>query len=130
MKRLTVISDTRSGLIADISSLLAEAGINIEAIEAIEVAEKACIRLEVDDLDRALNALNRDGMTVVAEDVLLLRVPDQPGSLAQISRQLADADIQIRALTMVQRGETENIVALACEDGSKAGSLLGDCVMH
>lgn len=130
MKQLTVIADTRIGLIAEISNRLAEADINIHAIEAVEVAEKACIRLEVDDLDAALAELNRGGMTVVAEDVLLLRVPDRPGGLARISRELAEAGIDIRALTMVQRGETENIVALACADGDRARELTGEWVMN
>lgn len=130
MKQLTVIGDTRVGLIAEISGLLAEAGINIHAIEAVEVAEKACIRLEVDELDEALALLTNHGMTVVSEDVLLLRVPDRPGGLASISRELADAGIDIRALTMVQRGEDENIVALACADGERARELTREWVMN
>lgn len=130
MRQLTVIADTRVGLIAEISSLLAEAGINIHAIEALEVAEKACIRLEVDELDEALALLTGRGMTAVAEDVLLLRIPDRPGGLARISRELADAGIEIRALTMVQRGEEESIVALACPDGDKARELTKEWVMN
>jgi len=129
-KQLTVIAEARTGLIAEISGVLAEANINIHAIEAVEVAEKACVRLEVNELDAALDQLNRKGLTVVTEDVLLLRIPDRPGALADISRQLAEADIEIRAITMVQQGETENIVALACEAPERTRTLLGDWVMQ
>ncbi|MEA5445376.1 ACT domain-containing protein [Gammaproteobacteria bacterium AB-CW1] len=125
IQHLTVIADTRTGLMADVSTALAEAGINIASVEAVEVADKACLRLEVDQLDAALDTLNRKGMTVVAEDVVLLRVADRPGALATISQQLAEADIDIRAITMVHRDESENIVALACEKPDQARELLG-----
>ncbi|MDQ2070064.1 hypothetical protein [Natronospira bacteriovora] len=130
IKQLTVIADSRTGLIADISRALAEGDINIRTIEAVEVAEQACVRLQVDDLDGALSRLNREGMTVVAEDVLLLRIPDQPGSLANASNRLAEAGIDIRAITMVHHGERENIVALACADPERARQLLDEWMMN
>jgi len=129
-QQLTVIAGARSGLVADISAALAEADINIHAIEAFEVAAQACIRLVVDELDRAMDVLNQQGLTVVTEAVLLLQIPDRPGALAKISRQLKDAQVEIRAITMVHQGEEENIVALACEDPDKARELLGSWLMQ
>jgi hypothetical protein len=129
MSQITVITDDRIGLIAEISQQLAEAEVNIAGVEARQVAAKACVRLSVDKQDAALACLQSAGIQAIAEDVILLRMQDQPGALAHISRQLAEAGIDIRTLSMVHRDEGENIVALACSDGQRARQLLDDRIL-
>lgn len=130
MKQITVITEDRVGLIAEISALLAEADINIHSIEAQQVAAKACIRLAVESMDQAIAELNKAGIKAIAEDVILLRMADQPGALADISQRLASANIDIRSLAMLHRDQGENIVALACDRSEQARQLLARWSLH
>jgi hypothetical protein len=124
MKRITVIAEDRKGLIAELSELLADDGINILSINAQSVGTSAYVRLRVTAYDQALALLRDAGYQAVSDDVLVLRIPDQPGSLARIARQLADNDLDIRGLTMVQRTEDYCIVAVATDNQTLESEIL------
>lgn len=128
--RITVVTRDRNGLMADLSSKLGEAGIDILSINAVEKDGNAYIRLEVDEYDKALAALRETEFQAVPEEVVLLRIDDEPGGLARISRRLADNDIGIRAMTMVDRSEGHCVVALHADDNEKAREVLGEAVLE
>jgi hypothetical protein len=62
----------------------------------------------------------------VTEDVLLARIKDRPGALADLSRRLLDAQLDVRGLNMVQRDEDWAVVAIATSDNARARSVLAD----
>ncbi len=124
MKRITVIAENRKGLIAELSELLADNGINILSINAQSEGTSAYLRLRVSPYDQALALLRDVGYQAVSDDVLVLRIPDEPGNLARIARSLADNDVDIRGLTMVQRSESFCIVAVATDNQSLACDIL------
>ena len=124
MHRVTVVARDRPGLIAEVSEVLAARAVNIVAIAGETFGADAVLHLEVDALDAALSALAAAGFQAVSDDVLLLRIEDKPGALAQVSRRLADARINIRGINMVQRGGGFAIVGASTDDNARARELL------
>jgi len=124
MKRITVIAEDRKGLIADLSEMLADGGVNILTINAQGEGTRAYLRLRVEPYDLALALLRDAGYQAVSDDVLILRVADRPGALARIARSLAEKELDIRGLTMVQRGEGFCVVAVATDNQPLAKDLL------
>ncbi len=132
MKSLTLIASDRMGLIAEISQLFARRGINIADINARSMGRDAVIHLVIArDLDTAtLQALEERGYHLMAEEAILVRVRDEPGALAQLSRLLADAQIDIRGLTMMQRQQGHSLVAIGASDPDRARVLLAGVLVE
>ncbi len=112
------------GVIADISRALADGGINIETISAEGLDEKGIITLTTDSYDDALRVLTDAGFKTVSDDSLVLRLPDEPGSLAKVAERFKDAGVNIQSLHIVERRGDHTIVALSADDRARAEALV------
>lgn len=124
MQRITVIVQNRPGLLADVAELLAAKGLSISSIVADSIGAQGVLRLGVERVDEALAALASAGYNAVSEEVLLARIEDRPGALAQLSRRLMEAQLDIRGLNMVQRTDGWAVVAIATSDNARARDVL------
>lgn len=124
MQRITVVVQNRSGLLAEITELLASKGLSIDSISADSLGTQGVLHLDVERVDEALAALTSAGYHAVTEDVLLARIEDRPGALAQLSRRLMEANLDIRGLNMVKRNDGWAVVAIATNDNLRARSVL------
>ncbi len=131
MKQIVVISDNRPGIIADISRALSERGINIETINTATGGTRggAVVILTADDYDEALKALRDAAFTAISEDAFVIRLKNEPGSLAKISGRFKDADINIRSMHIVKRDGNCSVVALVTEKTEQARALLKDVLI-
>lgn len=130
MKHITVVAEDRTGLLAEVTQLMEQANINIESIAANEDHGIAYIGLEVDRYDDALTALNDAGMQAMPAEVVLVRVADHPGGLAKISRRLADENINIRGMSLLERGNGWCTVAVTTNDQLRTREVLKDTVVE
>ena len=124
MNRVIVMAKNEVGVIADISRVLADEGINIETISAEALGEKGVITLTTDAYDDALRALTDAGFKTVSDDSLLLRLRDEPGALAKVAERFRDAGVNIQSLHIVDRREGHTIVAISTDDRQKAETLV------
>lgn len=124
MQRITVVVQNRPGLLAEITEMLAATGLSISSIVADSVGTQGILHLEVEQADEALAVLTSAGYNAVSEDVLLARIEDRPGALAQLSRRLMEAQLDIRGLNMVQRNDGWAVVAIATNDNARARGVL------
>jgi hypothetical protein len=113
-------------VLAEVTELLASKGVSIAYIAAQAYGNDGVIAIDVEDgdADTALGALTAAGCQAVTEDVLLARIKDRPGALADLSRRLLDANLDVRGLNMVQRDEDWAVVAIATNDNERARSIL------
>lgn len=130
MKQITVVTADRTGLVADLTARLMERGLNVLSIQARSVGGDAVVQIDVDDRDAALAALTAAGYPAMSEEVLAVRVEDRPGALAQIARQLADAGVDLRGISLVQRGGGRCIVAITVHDHAAARRVLGPLLLQ
>ena len=88
MSRIMVMAKNEVGVIADISRVLADNGINIETISTESLDDKGSISLTTDDYDGALRALTDAGFKTVTDDSLIVSLKDEPGALAKVAEKL------------------------------------------
>ena len=124
--QLTLALESKPGVLAKISQVLAGAGVNITAICAAETAGRGKIRMVVSDPARAKEALKAAKLRCGEEQALMLTLEDRPGSLARVADKLAAAKINIKcayATTAGMGGSTT--VVLSVSNADKAASVLG-----
>ena len=122
--QLTVFLENRSGRLAEVADLIGKAGINIRGFSTTEAAEYGILRLIVADADTARTLLHDAGFTTHFSQVLCVKVPDQPGGLAEVLDQLAAAGVSIDYLYSIS---FQNI-CFAVGDIDRAVELLADKV--
>jgi len=130
VKQITIVAENHPGLLAEITQALASENINIEDVDAESHENFAIMILQVDRYDAALQIINQQlGLKAVSEDVILVRLRDEPGALAQLSRRFSDAGIDIRSIRIVQRGKDESLVAICTERSTEAMQLVNDILV-
>lgn len=130
MKRITVIAEDCKGLIAELSELLADNGINIPSIHAQTDGENAFVRLRAEPYDQALVLLRDNGYQAISDEVIILRIKNEPGSLARIARKLADNNVDIRGITMIQAAGPFCIVAVATNNQDLSCKILKEHLLE
>lgn len=95
VKQLTILLENNPGALSNVCSELASKDINILAMSVFDTIDSGLIRMVVDDHERAVLALKETGHNVIETDVLSLEMADKPGTLADISKQLCKARINI-----------------------------------
>jgi hypothetical protein len=129
MGNIRVIVPNHPGLLAEITEALATRGLDIANIVVETHDAGAVVRMDVPDDDAALSVLTDAGYHAVCDDVLLARIEDRPGSLAALSRRLADGNLNIRSLHHVRRESGFALVAVSTDDNTRARELLGEAAV-
>ena len=127
MRQIHIVGTNRIGLIADLTETLALAQINIESVDAEEVGDNALIVFDVDQYDRALQCLREfQGIQIITEDAILVKLKNQPGALAKIARRFTDAGINVRSVRFIERDEDFALVAISTDRTEAALALVAD----
>lgn len=95
IKQLSVFVENKSGRLAEITSIIAKAGIDIRAISIADTTDFGILRLVVDKPAEAENALKAAGLTVSLTDVIAVAVPDRTGGFAESLTAIADENVGV-----------------------------------
>ena len=100
MKDLAILLENRPGALAEMGEALGRAAVSVEGGGAWVVAGKGIAHFLVEDSAAAREALAQAGIQVLAErDVLVQRLQqDVPGQLGLLTRQMAEAGVNIQVL--------------------------------
>jgi hypothetical protein len=129
MKTLTIIQENHPGLLAEVTTLLEKEGIPLIDFSGQVVGATAVISLTVKPYKETFRLLSDSGYRVVASDHLLVRLDKHPGALAELSRRLAEANVDVRGMHIVNKDEKAGIVALETTDFEQAQKLLSDILV-
>jgi len=130
MKYITVVAEDKVGLLADISYILGKSKVNIDAINVDVVAKKAVIVLTVADSTKARAVLEASGYKVAESNMVVIKLPDQPGELSKITGMLAKQSINIENVLTLTRDGKETVLAIAVDKPKKAGELLKEYLLN
>ena len=125
-KRIVIVANNEVGVIAGITKILADGGINLEGIDAEASGDQGTIVLSADDTDRALALLNQAGYRAVGDDTIVLRLPDVPGALAEVADNLKQAGVNIQNLHILGRSAGYAMIAITADDRDRAEAAIGD----
>jgi hypothetical protein len=130
MKEITILTPPeRPGTLADITELLAARGVNITDIEVAEDEAHGLIRLLAEPYDVALRALAEGGWSALSEDVLLIRLKDEPGAIAKVAARFREPAVNVTSLRILRRHAGWATVGLSTSDNVLARTLLADCLV-
>lgn len=93
--QLALFLENSPGTLAEVCTALSKAGINIYAISTSDTIDHSVVRLIVDVPKEATRLFEKRGILVVKTDVILIDGSNEPGSLADIAKVLATANINI-----------------------------------
>ena len=101
LKQISAFIENRSGALADITDILSESGVDLRALFIAETSDYGVLRMIVDDCLKAQQALQNGGVIVDINDVIAVSVPDKPGGLAKLLRQMTDNGIDVNYMYSV-----------------------------
>ncbi|WP_300624311.1 ACT domain-containing protein [uncultured Megasphaera sp.] len=112
LNQISLFAENKKGALRRITSVLAQAHINIYTMLANDSAEFGIIRLIVTDPDNALKALQDAGYQCRLDKVLAIDMSDAPGTLDGILSNLQEANVSIDYLYISYNRQTSTPVAV------------------
>ncbi len=95
LEQLSIFLENKAGRMAEVTKVLADAGINIMALALADTSDFGILRLVVSDTERAAELLKSAGFTVSRTVVVGVQMSDVPGGLNGILQALASHNINI-----------------------------------
>lgn len=129
MKQISIVVENKPGILAELTDIMAKNSINIENLDVETAGNYGIIIMSVDRYDLALKKLRDASFKAISEDCLLIKLKDEPGSLAKIAKRFGDADINIRSLHIISRDGNNSIAAISTERTAKAMDLVKDILI-
>ena len=125
IKQISIFVENKSGRLAEITAVIAAAGIDIRALSIADTTDFGILRLIVNKPDEAEAALKAAGLTVSLTNVIAVGIPDQPGGFAVAMKALADAAIDVEYMyAFISRDEGRACVILRVENNDAAIEVL------
>jgi hypothetical protein len=125
--QISVFVENEPGKLADVTRILADAGVDLRAMSIADTRDFGILRVIVDDAYNAISALKAADYVVSVTKVLSVVIKDEPGGLAGVLARLAVAGISVEYLyAFVSRKEGDACVILRVEDTDKAALLLSE----
>jgi hypothetical protein len=100
-RNLTVVLRDEPGQLATLGEATGRVGVNIDGLAAFTGEGRGIIHVLVKDeaFEKARSALEEAGMGIADDrEVLVVDIEDRPGSLGELSRNLADAGVNIELI--------------------------------
>lgn len=121
VEQISIFIENKSGRLAEVTTILGFAGVNIRALSLADTSDFGILRLIVNDRDKAISALKGKGFTVSKTEVVAVEVPDQPGGLASILHVLDKESINVEYMyAFVERCGANAVIIFRFDETEKA----------
>jgi len=121
-KDLVIEVDNEPGALAEVARAISDAGVNIAAATCVGAGERAELHILVPHADAARHALSIAQLAVTRErEVVVVEVDDRPGVLADLTRDVADAGVDLDLVYVA----TRNRVVFGAKDLEALKAALG-----
>lgn len=125
VKQISVFVENKSGRLAEITKILGENQINIQALSIADTTDFGILRLIVNKPDEAEAVLREKGFTVKGTQVIAISIEDKPGGLSVALNILNEAGIGIEYMyAFTGKCRSDALVILRVEDHDTAISTL------
>ena len=101
---LTIDIENVPGALAEVAAAISDAGVNISAATCIGTGEQAELHILVKHAEAARHALAISHVAVTRErEVVVVEVEDRPGVLADLTRKIAKAGVDLDLVYVATR---------------------------
>ena len=123
--QISVFLENRAGQLSEITTALADNGVDLRAISIAETADYGILRMIVDDAQKATSVLMEHEYLLSMTPVLVVAVPDVPGGIAPVLATLAEGNIDIEYMySLFTHTEGKAYIVFRVADSEKFVSLL------
>ena len=127
VEQISVFLENRAGRLAEVSAILAEAGVNIRALSLADTSDFGVLRLIVDNNEKARETLKNAGFTVGKTSVVAVEVEDRPGGLHRILDVLFKSGINVEYMyAFVQQSGSNAVMIFKFDQTEKAMQVLAE----
>ena len=98
VKQISIFVENQIGNLAEVTQVLAQAGVSLHAISLADTKDFGVLRVIVDDSYLAATTLKEQGYIFSITPVLAVAISDEPGSLHQILTTLEEGNINLEYL--------------------------------
>jgi hypothetical protein len=127
VEQISVFLENRAGRLAEVSAILAEAGVNIRALSLADTSDFGVLRLIVNNNEKAMETLKNAGFTVGKTNVLAVEVEDRPGGLHKILDVLFKSGINVEYMyAFVQQSGSNAVMIFRFDQTEKAMNVLAE----
>jgi hypothetical protein len=116
---LVIDIENTPGALAEVAAAISDAGVNIAAATCVGPGERAELHILVKHAEAAKHALAISHVAVTGErDVVVVEVEDRPGVLADLTRKIAKAGVDLDLVYVATRNRV--VFGAADMDGLRA----------
>ena len=112
------------GAMATLAEALAARGVDLRAIGGGGIGGSGHVIMTTADDDTTKQILDEGGYTYIEGESILAEVDDRPGGMARLSRQLADAGVNIYGHLFLGRWGDRAMFAFVVDDPDRARPIL------
>jgi hypothetical protein len=112
------------GAMANLAEALAARGVDLRAIGGGGIGDSGHVIMTTADDATTKQVLDEGGYTYIEGESILAEVDDRPGGMAALSRQLADAGVNIYGHLFLGRWGDRAMFAFVVDDPDKARPIL------
>jgi hypothetical protein len=121
IEQISIFIENRSGRLAQITSALGDAKINIRAMSLADTSDFGILRLIVNDVAKAVDVLKAHGFTVRISHVVAVEINDRPGELGRFLTAIEKAELNVEYMyAFVQKSGEHAVVIFRFEDLDRA----------
>jgi hypothetical protein len=125
-EEVVVVTKNKIGILADVAIIMANEGVNIEALLGYEAGLTAKLLFVTNGNLRILNELKKKKYKMIKErEVVIVELSNKPGAMKLVATELKSSKIDIKYvyITSPYSGESSRMI-LQTSDNEKAMSLL------
>ncbi len=124
-EQLSIFLENKAGSIAEVTAILRDAGVNIRALSLADTTDFGVLRMIVNHIKKAEQALKKEGFSVGKTNIIAVSVDDSPGGLNKILDPLYAQDINVEYMYAFANPKKYNaIMVFRFDDTGKAITIL------
>lgn len=124
MRQFEITAGNRVGRLAEVCELISNVGVNIRAVSTEDKEDAGVIKLITDDENLTRNILSNSGLEFKEFEIVSAKLRDKPGELAKVAKALANLDIDIQSVFLLERKKGAVEFAFKVSDLKKAKEIL------
>jgi hypothetical protein len=124
IKQVSVFLENKSGRLNEVTRILGEAGINLSAFTIADTSDFGILRIIVPNPEEARRVLKENHFSVQVTDVVLVKSPNQPGSLANMLKVLSGEEVFIEYMYAFSMQDDEATIVIRPSNIQKCMEIL------
>lgn len=128
LKQISIFLENSPGRLLEITTVFGDAGINLKALSLAGTTDFGVLRLICSDLHKARNIAMEHSWPARVDEVVAVRIADDPGSLAKILAPLSENCIDVDYMyAFTGFSSNEAVLIFGFKEVEEATRVLQDC---